>query len=146
MSYTTAKALLTTKRVELINKKEFAKVVLDGNSKTFVFHVASFNLVSRIHLDRTAHISSFLNEEVKILDEYLDFANVFLEEKASVLLKHIELNEHIIKLENGKQLPYRPIYCLDLMVLETLKAYIKTHLKIQVYSTFQLSCRGSHTI
>ena len=30
---------------------------------------------------------------------------------------------------DGKQLPYRPIYAFNLMELETLKAYIKTHLK-----------------
>ena len=42
-SYTTAIALPTTKWVELINKKEFAKTELDGNSETFVVHVASLS-------------------------------------------------------------------------------------------------------
>ena len=40
-SYTTAKTFSTTKWAELINKKEFAKAVLDENSKTFVLHVAA---------------------------------------------------------------------------------------------------------
>ena len=53
-SYTTAKALLTTKRVELIDRKEFAKAALDENFETFVIHVASLKLVSGIHLDRKA--------------------------------------------------------------------------------------------
>ena len=53
-SYTTAKALTTTKRVELINKKEFAKVALDEKSETFVVYVASFNLVPGIYLNREA--------------------------------------------------------------------------------------------
>ena len=53
-SYTTTEALPTTKRVELIDKKEFAKTALDGNSKTFVVLVASRNLVSGIYLDRKA--------------------------------------------------------------------------------------------
>ena len=68
-SYTTAKALPTTKRVELINKKEFAKAALDENSETFVIHVASLSLVPEIHLDREAQIASLLIEEVKIPDE-----------------------------------------------------------------------------
>ena len=38
-SYTAAEALPTTKRVELINKKEFAKAALDAESETFVVHV-----------------------------------------------------------------------------------------------------------
>ena len=42
-SYTTAEALPTTKRVELINKKEFAKAALDENSKTFVVHIVSLS-------------------------------------------------------------------------------------------------------
>ena len=41
----------------------------------------------------------------------------------------IELNDHAIDLENGKQPPYRPIYSLDLVELETLKTYIETHWK-----------------
>ena len=46
-----------------------------------------------------------------------------------VLPERIKLNGHAIDLENGKQLPYGPIYSLDLVELETLKTYIKTHLK-----------------
>ena len=40
-SYTTAEALPTTKRVELINKNKFAEAALDEESDTFVIHVAS---------------------------------------------------------------------------------------------------------
>ena len=36
-SYTTAEALLTTKQVDFINKKEFAKVTLDKNSEFLLF-------------------------------------------------------------------------------------------------------------
>ena len=39
--YTAAKALLTTKQVELIDKKKFAQTVLDEKSETFVVHVAA---------------------------------------------------------------------------------------------------------
>ena len=39
-TYTTNKALLTTKRVQIIDKKNFVIAALDANSKTFVVHVA----------------------------------------------------------------------------------------------------------
>ena len=128
-TYTTAEALPTTKRVELINKKEFAKAALDENSETFVDYVVSLNLTPGIYPDRTAQIASLLAEEVRIPDEYSDFANVFSETKALVLLERTKLNEHAIDLEDGKQPPYGPIYSLGPMELETLKTYIETHLK-----------------
>ena len=102
-------------------------MTLDKNSETFIIHVASFNL--KIYLDREAQIAFLLTEEFKILEEYLDFTNVFLEKKALVLPKRNKLNKYSINLENGKQQLYRPIYSLDLIELETLKTYIKTYLK-----------------
>ena len=128
-SYTTAEALLTSKRVELINRKEFAKAALDEKSKTFVVYVVSLNLAPGIHPDRAAQIAFLLTEEVKIPDKYSDFTDVFSEEKALVLPEHTELNEHAIDLEDGKQPPYRPIYSVGPVELETLKTYIETHLK-----------------
>lgn len=79
------KALPTTQFVKLINKEEFVKKILDENSKTFVVHVASFNLALEIHVDRYVQITSLLTKNVKILDKYSDFTNVFLEEKALML-------------------------------------------------------------
>ena len=38
------------------------------------------------------------------------------------------MNEHAIKLEEGKQPLFGPIYSLGLVELETLKTYIKTNL------------------
>ena len=40
-TYTTNKALFTTKQVEIINKKDFIIAALDVNSETFVMHVHS---------------------------------------------------------------------------------------------------------
>ncbi len=39
------------------------------------------------------------------------------------------INEYAIELIDSKQPPYRPIYTLSLVELETLKTYVKTHLK-----------------
>ena len=38
------------------------------------------------------------------------------------------MNEHAIKLEEGKQPPFGPIYSLGPVELDTLKTYIKTNL------------------
>ena len=56
-SYLAAEALLITKRVELINKQEFAKAPLDAESKTFVVHISALEAPLSglsIHLDREA--------------------------------------------------------------------------------------------
>ncbi len=45
------------------------------------------------------------------------------------LPENTDLKKHAIDLGEGKQPPYKAIYALTLVKLETLKAYIKTHLK-----------------
>ena len=47
-TYTTEDALPTTRRVELIDKKEFAKAALDENIEVFVVHVSSLSLGSKM--------------------------------------------------------------------------------------------------
>ena len=49
-------------------------------------------------------------------------------ENAAELSENTRMNEHAIELEEGKQLPFGPIYSLGLVELETLKTYIKTNL------------------
>ena len=90
-------------------------------------YIASFDL--GIHPDREAQIILLLTKEVKISDIYLDFADVFLKKKALVLSECTDINKHIIKLEDDKQPFYGSIYSLGPVELETLKTYIKTHLK-----------------
>ena len=127
-SYTTAKALPTTKRIELINKKAFAK---DENSETFVVYVASlsFTLLD-VHPSRRPQISGLIAEEAptKVPDEYADFADVFSPDLAAELPEHTGINDHAIELVDGQQPPYGPIYSLEPVELETLKAYIETNL------------------
>ena len=129
-SYTTDETLPTTQRIELINKKEFAKVALDENIKVFVVYMNSLSLGSKMTIDpaQEAQITLLLAKEVSVLAQYSDFANVFLKELAKVLPKRTGINEHIIELEESKQPLYRPIYSLDPVELETLKTYIKTNL------------------
>ena len=112
-----------------MRKKEFVTITLDPEYETFVVYVASFNLVSEIHLDRVAQIASLLTKEVKIFDEYSDFTNIFSKEKTLILPERTKFNEHTIDLKDGKEPSYGPIYSLDPVELETLKTYIETYLK-----------------
>ena len=60
--------------------------------------------------------------------KYLKFADIFSEKLAKIFLERTGANEHGIKLEEGKQPPYGPIYSLEPVELKTLKTYIKTNL------------------
>ena len=84
-----------------------------------------------IYPSRAAQISALIQDEAptKVLTEYADYADVFSFDLAMELSKNTGINKHVIKLQDGKQAPYRPIYSLGPMELETLKTYIKIHLK-----------------
>lgn len=51
--YTTAEALSTIKRVELIDKYKFAKVMLNEYSDTFVIYVTVLETLVAIYSDQT---------------------------------------------------------------------------------------------
>ena len=67
-------------------------------------------------------------KKVIILEEYLDFADIFLKKLVEVLLECTGINKHAIELQKGKQLSHGPIYSLNLAELETLKTYIEINL------------------
>ena len=112
-------------------------MALDEKSETYIIYVAFLNLIPGIYLDRVAQIASLLTKKVKILDKYLDFVDVFSEEKTLVLSERTKFNQHAIELEKSKQPPYEPIYSLDLIELETLKPYIETYLKTEFIQPFK---------
>lgn len=56
--------------------------------------------------------------------EYTNFTNIFSKKLAKILPKQTGINKHAIKLENYKQLPYKPIYSLKPVELKILKTYI----------------------
>ena len=84
-----------------------------------------------IHLSCLAQIASLKAKEapVTVPAEYSDYSDILSEKLAVVLPEHTKINTYTIKLEEGKQPFYGPIYGLSLVELETLKTYIKTHLK-----------------
>ena len=106
-AYTTQAALPTTKRVELVGKKEFAAAALDPEHKTYVVHVGSVSSVASpssspldVHPFLRPQIAGLISEEAltKVSIECTDFANVFSPDLASKLLEHPGINDHAIKL------------------------------------------------
>ena len=127
-TYITKKAFPTTYQVKIINQKKFAEAALDENVEAFVMHISSLGSRISIDLAKKTWLALLLTKEVIVPTEYLDFGIVFSEKSANVLLEQIGANEHAIKLKEGKQLPYGPIYSLGPVKLKTLKIYIETNL------------------
>ena len=100
---------------------------MDKHVKAFVVHVISLSTIA-IYPAKEAQIALLVIKEVKVLTKYSDFLNVFLEEKVSILPKITKLNQQVIELQEGQQLPYGPIYSLDPIELKMLKTYIETNL------------------
>ena len=70
----------------------------------------------------------FNKAPTKFLVEYSNYSDVFLVENATELSENNGINEHAIKLEEGKQPLFGPIYSLEPKDLETLKTYIEANL------------------
>ena len=106
-------------------------MALDADSETFVMHVAIWKQKEMpVHLEKQAQVRVLLFNKapIEVLEEYSDYRNVFLAENAAELPENIGMNEHAIKLEEGKQSPFELIYSLGPIELETLKTYIKINL------------------
>ena len=134
-TYTTKEALPTIKRIELVVKKELAAAALNPEYETYIVHVTSLSfalLVASLDVypSQRSQISGLIVEEAltKVSAEYSDFADVFSPDLASELPEHTGINNHAIELVEGQQPPYGPIYSLEPVELETLKAYIETNL------------------
>ncbi len=84
---------------------------------------------SQVQDDSTPSALQWDKVPTEIPAEYSDYANVFSTDLTIELLENTGMNEHAIKLIEGKQPPYGPIYALSPVELETLKTYIETHLK-----------------
>lgn len=66
----------------------------------------------------------------RILTKYSNYADIFYFNLAMNLLENTKINRYIIELIDSKKIFYEPIYTLSLVNFETLKIYIKNHLKI----------------
>ena len=81
-------------------------------------------------LPRRPQVSGLIAEKAptKVPAKYSDFADVFSPDLISKLPEHTGINDHVIELVDGQQPPYKPIYSLGSVELETSKAYIETNL------------------
>ena len=73
------------------------------NCKSCDFGITNY-LLSKKSLDSFA-----IGQKVIVLAKYSDLTNMYLEESANIFLEYIKVNEHLIKLEDGKQPPYGSI-------------------------------------
>ncbi len=122
----------TTNQVELIDKRELVKFVLDENSETFIIYVSALKATENsIHPFWAAQIATLQWDKAptEISAKYSDYADVFSSDLVMKLPENTGMNEHAIKLIDDKQSPYKPIYALNPVELETLKTYIETYLK-----------------
>ena len=128
---------MTIRCVELVGRKKFAVATLDLEYKTYIVYIKSVSSDASptsstidVHFLKKSKISGLIVEKAptKVSSKYLDFASIFSLDLASELSKHTEINDHVIKLVNGQQPLYRPIYSPRPVELETLKAYMETNL------------------
>ena len=85
---------------------------------------------SGLQIQDKAQVRALLFDKVstEVSAEYSNYSNVFSAENAAELPENTRMNEHAIKLEEGKQSLFGFFYSLGPVELETLKTYIKTNL------------------
>ena len=76
--------------------------MLDKNIKVFVMHIIFLGSKITIYLVREAWIGLLSTKKVVFLAKYLDFADVFSEKLANLLLEKTGANKYAIKLEKDK--------------------------------------------
>ena len=79
-------------QIALLVVEEIQILALDQYVEAFVMHV-TFLLTMPIHSAQEAQIALLVAEKVKILTKYSDFSDVFLEERALILLETTNLNQ-----------------------------------------------------
>lgn len=80
--------------------------------KVLVISIAYLLAKMLIHLAQKTLIALLLIKKITVLDEYLDFDNVFSKNSAAKSLKCFDINKHSINLELNKQPSYKQIYSL----------------------------------
>ena len=83
-----------------------------------------------VHSKKQAQVGALIFNKAltEVPAEYSNYSNVFSAENVAELPENTRINEHVIKLEEGKQPLFGPIFSLGQLELKTLKTYIKTNL------------------
>ena len=105
----------------------------------------SFDIGNKIHLLRKAQIAHLKVDKalIEVFNEYIDFVDIFLLKLDEKLLKHININNYIIKLVDNCQFYYSHIDSLGFVKLEILKAYIKKNLANSFIKLFKFFARAA---
>lgn len=116
-----------TKQVQIINKKKFLVAALNPSKEVFLVYIVFLSLCLKmlIYLVQKLQIALLITEKVVIAANYLNYANIFSKNSVAELFKRSDIIKHTINLEPDKQPLYGSICNLELMVLKTLKIYIK---------------------
>ena len=106
-TYTAAEVLTVTKRVEIINKKEFVAMALNADDAIFIVNVAVLiePTIMLIHPSYQAQVASLTSKETEIPVEYFHFSNVFSSDAAAKLLEYTGIDYYPINLLDDKQAP-----------------------------------------
>lgn len=88
--------------MKLINKIEFTIVALDKNTKTFVVYVATLSVLAIQLYPSQIRLLSTDKVFLKVLLEYLNYADIFLLDLAMKLFRYTGINEYTIKLIKDK--------------------------------------------
>ena len=103
-TYTAVEALPTTKKVKIIDKREFTVVALNADDETFVMHIAALAkpMTISIYSFCQAQVTILMSEKTRIPTEYSNFSNVFSSDSAAELPEHNGINDHPIDLLDNK--------------------------------------------
>lgn len=87
---------------------------MDENAEIFVIHIIVLSALS-IPPSRKVKVGLWLADKnsIKVPIKYSDYVDIFLPNLAIGLPKHTSIENHIIKLDEGKQLSYGRVYSLD---------------------------------
>lgn len=109
--YITVKALFTSKRVELIKKKEFIAITFNPDNKIFIVHIIfliSLALGLKFYPFYKAQIV-FLKVDksfISALSNYTSFMDFFSKNLAAKLPEHTKIKDYTIDIVKDSQLPY----------------------------------------
>lgn len=114
-TYTIQKIFLTTKRIKLAEKNEFAAIARNLNHETFIVYVALLNSSilltnSNIYPSHKSKIAGLITKKplTIILTKYTNFINIFSPNLVSKLCKHNGINNYAIEVVNSQDLLYKP--------------------------------------
>ena len=99
---------------------------------------------AQIKAQSKAQVGALIFDEtpIAVSTEYSNYSNIFSVKYTIELPEYIEINNHTIKLEEDKRLPFGPIYNLGSIELEILKTYIEINLANNFIRLFKSPTRA----